>query len=398
MTLDLRTASFFISIVSLLAAGTMLLFARLARSYHGINYWAIGNSFAALGLILIMYRDFIPAFLSIVLGNLLIIVALGLALYGVALFVDRPIRLRLILSLFIVFFLLISYFTYVNDNINVRIVIYGVASSLLTLVAAWLLLRAATPQHRLSYTFTGITFALFSLLSFLRSIGIFFLEPVQNLFAPTGLQVTSFVLGMIFIPMWSLGAAVMIVQRMVEELEGHATIDFLTQMLNRRGAELRLGSEMARARRSSKPFSVLLLDVDNLKETNDRYGHRAGDALIRSVALTLWELMRFEDVVSRWGGDEFLVILGGSIAGVAEQVAKRILTTIESRNFTCDGHSIHCTLSIGIATALPSDEGLEAIIARADRGLYQAKRLGRNQAVLSGERIPESVGAAPNPN
>lgn len=172
----------------------------------------------------------------------------------------------------------------------------------------------------------------------------------------------------------------------VDRLESQAQTDVLTGLLNRRAVQARLEQEVARARRHGHPLSFLLIDVDHLKEVNDRAGHRGGDLALRQTAAALLEGARAEDVCGRWGGDEF-VVLAPSTAGVdARNLAERI------RAMAGGGEAQGPTVSIGVST-LDEDggAGAAALVNDADDALYRAKQRGRNRVVVFDElKAPEA--------
>ena len=159
---------------------------------------------------------------------------------------------------------------------------------------------------------------------------------------------------------------------MVEEIGRLATRDPLTGLANRRVLEEALPREVARARRTGAPLSVVVLDVDHFKAVNDRYGHPAGDAVLRSVGAALEANTKGYDVAVRLGGDEFAVLLPGCSAPDAGPVAERLLVR------AVGGLSDRAvTLSAGYATLSPAMADGPDLMGAADAGLYQAKRTGR---------------------
>jgi diguanylate cyclase (GGDEF)-like protein len=163
-----------------------------------------------------------------------------------------------------------------------------------------------------------------------------------------------------------------------------ATRDPLTGAFNRRYFDERLRVEVARARRGGSPLALALLDVDDLKGINDEHGHLTGDRVLASVGSLLRNMIRCEDVLARWGGDELVLLAPATDAADAEVLAERLRTA--SSALPIDGASpeLRVTLSMGIATLdeLAVDAGGADLIARADARLYRAKRAGKN-CVLS---------------
>jgi diguanylate cyclase (GGDEF)-like protein len=162
-----------------------------------------------------------------------------------------------------------------------------------------------------------------------------------------------------------------------DKLQELARADPLTGLLNRRAFEDRLEEEFARAARFGMSLSLLVLDMDGLKELNDREGHRQGDAALRALALALKRGSRISDIGARWGGDEFVVLAPGTGRTDAFELAERIRSSVASTD------PPGLTVSIGLATVEPGD--LQArpgtLVSEADTALYAAKRLGRNRVV-----------------
>ncbi|KPP98217.1 GGDEF domain-containing protein [Marinobacter sp. HL-58] len=166
--------------------------------------------------------------------------------------------------------------------------------------------------------------------------------------------------------------------KLAAEFEYAAKHDALTGLANRREAHEQLEAEYQRYLRNRRPFSVLLMDIDLFKSVNDSYGHHVGDQAIIMVARTLQEQSRKVDTLSRWGGEEYLVLLPETDTSDAVQTANRIRQKIASTPVNADGHSINTTISIGVAT-IEGSESVDRLLQRADEALYRAKSGGRNQ-------------------
>lgn len=168
----------------------------------------------------------------------------------------------------------------------------------------------------------------------------------------------------------------------IEQLRRLADTDPLSGLLNRR-AFLAAGEAAAQAfRQTARSYAVMVIDMDHFKIVNDTYGHAVGDEVIRHVAGILGGCMRAVDRVARFGGEEFVVLLGESGAEGACQLAQRIRQEIQERYVSRDGQAIRITVSIGVTVALATDRDIEDVIARADHGLYQAKAAGRDRVVF----------------
>ncbi len=151
--------------------------------------------------------------------------------------------------------------------------------------------------------------------------------------------------------------------------------DSLTKLANRRQGWSILEGEVARAARYQGPLSIIIFDLDNFKQVNDKYGHLKGDHLLEGVATTLHSIIRPNDTLVRWGGEEFLVILSGTDRGGAFEMAERLRKSLENASLI---EGLKVTASLGVAQ-WQLDETIETFIHRADKKLYEAKAKGRNR-------------------
>ena len=168
----------------------------------------------------------------------------------------------------------------------------------------------------------------------------------------------------------------------LERLEALAERDELTGLANRRRVMTALAEERDRADRTGNGFRVAMLDIDHFKGINDQYGHPQGDAVLRIIATLMQGALRRHDMVGRIGGEEFLIVLPGA-AGVSEahQAAERVRSAIEDYDWSHVAEQLAVTVSIGVAVS-ERLEPVENLIERADRGLYRAKKDGRNRSQL----------------
>ncbi len=166
-----------------------------------------------------------------------------------------------------------------------------------------------------------------------------------------------------------------------EELHRLAIVDGLTNLHNRRYLTDFLERELARARRHARPLSVLMFDIDKFKSINDTHGHLCGDAVLRELSHRLRPTTRREDLLTRYGGEEFCVVLVETDHPQAMGAGERIRRTVEGAVFDFDGENIPVTVSVGVATASPEHETPDLLLQAADANLYHAKRTGRNKVV-----------------
>jgi diguanylate cyclase (GGDEF)-like protein len=143
-----------------------------------------------------------------------------------------------------------------------------------------------------------------------------------------------------------------------------------------------IAREQQRVARGAAPFAVVLADVDHFKQVNDRYGHDAGDVVLKQVAATMREAARDVDDVARWGGEEFLALLPATSPADAQAAAERMRARIRALTIEAGGQVLQVSASFGVS-ALQPGESVETCIKRADEALYRAKRDGRDRVVLS---------------
>ncbi len=157
--------------------------------------------------------------------------------------------------------------------------------------------------------------------------------------------------------------------------------DELTGLYNMRGFSILADRLFAQAVRYNRPASLLMIDADNLKEINDGHGHEAGNRLIKLLAKSIADELRQTDVLARYGGDEFVVLLPETSPQRAVEVAQRIVRAVSEERVEIDGKQLSTSVSIGLACYPEDGRSVDAIQSRADRAMYVAKREGRNRVV-----------------
>jgi diguanylate cyclase (GGDEF)-like protein len=175
-------------------------------------------------------------------------------------------------------------------------------------------------------------------------------------------------------------------QKAYKKLEYQATHDPLTELLNRRAIFDTLKREISRTRRTDKPITVILADIDHFKTINDTYGHKTGDVVLVATAKILLECVRPYDSVGRIGGEEFLIVLPECDTSGGITVADRIRSAVGDQKILISDKTHTITISLGVAT-IPAHQPVDQdmLISAADQALYRAKRKGRNQVQANPE-------------
>ncbi|MGB5712003.1 MAG: diguanylate cyclase, partial [Waterburya sp.] len=170
-----------------------------------------------------------------------------------------------------------------------------------------------------------------------------------------------------------------------QELEQLSVVDSLTKIANRRRFDRYIATEWARLAREQNPLSLILCDIDHFKLYNDTYGHQAGDRCLQKVAQAISKVIkRPADLVARYGGEEFVLVLPNTPMEGAKYLAQQVRLQIEALKLTHIGSSVdlYVTVSLGVSCCIPnSNLGFHVLVAAADKGLYQAKKTGRNRVV-----------------
>lgn len=174
----------------------------------------------------------------------------------------------------------------------------------------------------------------------------------------------------------------LLLEKMTVQLELASQTDPLTGLYNRRYMQKNIESEINRVLRYGKHFCLIMSDIDHFKRVNDTYGHDCGDFILKDISRKLKEMIRIEDTLSRWGGEEFLLLLPETDLDGGMRIAERFRGDIEASLFIYDGQSIKITMTFGVSFYV-GGEGTDYAIRRADEALYEGKNSGRNKVVAA---------------
>ena len=171
-----------------------------------------------------------------------------------------------------------------------------------------------------------------------------------------------------------------------KKLETMASKDFLTDLYNRRFFADLANNTISLAKRQTKDFSSLMIDIDKFKDVNDTYGHSTGDEVLKALAFMLVKNTRESDIVARFGGEEFVILLPDTDIAGAKIIAQKIRQRVEGQPLQINDNSINYTISIGVSQFNKNiDTVIDTVLDRADKALYKAKNIGRNQVVAEHE-------------
>lgn len=375
VSIDLQTTVFLVGVAVIIQAGLIWLQSFMIKEYRGIRTAALGNFLYGVGTLLIAFRGVISDFVSILLANYLVLIGTTVLYIAICRFVNERFRYSVIAVSVLPALILLPYFLYVKDDFTMRVFIMGVSPMILIGAAAFHLFRLRQTNFRLSSFFLGSISLFYALILFLRGISLFF-SPTTDAFAPNPVLVFHAIAMFDASFLWSMGFMLMVSQRLQVDLQELATVDSLTRIPNRRAMVALLEAEFARNSRTDGSFSVLLIDVDHFKIVNDKYGHEMGDIVLHDLAQLMRETLRRQDFISRWGGEEFLVLLPATSLREAAEISERLRVVVEQSHFRFDGHEVSLTISLGVGNSAICRD-LDKIYKCADAALYKAK-LTRN--------------------
>jgi diguanylate cyclase (GGDEF)-like protein len=357
-----------------------LVLSRGRREVRGLN-WLIGALSAALvGAVLLCSRSRIPDFFSIVVSNELMLATLVLMHQAITAILGSS-RRCLWLSMGLAGALLIAllHYTYVSNDLSARLLSRTAAVTVQILISIVVLIRHKDPVLRSPIRVALWTLVAYCTMQITRLVFALIWPPSPDLFHPDAVQAffsfvncimgLSMCLTVLWLALWS--------QR--HELQTLAFSDALTGLMNRRAFDEMIEREM-RSHRSGERLVLLLIDIDSFKAINDEYGHPVGDEVIRQVGRVLQANSRADDTVSRYGGEEFVMLLRGLRLDRAEAIAERLRMQIAGIGGLPE--AIGVTVSIGLAVHDPGDT-FASLLKRSDDALYCAKRSGRNRVSMA---------------
>jgi len=371
--LDVRTVALFVAMtffVQATAIGAQAFLIRELRQYRGVGAALLANLSVAAGLMLRLLAGRLPNFITIILSSALILAGPGLFYIALSQFTGQTYSKGVVVAVITSVSFFLSYFTYWDNNIVMRMVILSLGAIAMILVLVYQLWRTRNTSLRFSADLMLISFLIYGIFMIARTLSIS-LSPPQDVFTNTPIQSATYLLLFVISFFWSTGFILMVSQRLRNDLIEFATIDGLTRIPNRRATQVFLERELSSAQRNQGEFSVLLIDIDNFKQVNDRWGHVVGDEVLAKTAGIFQSMTRKHDWVGRWGGEEFLMILSGSCN--AELLAERVRSEIANAKYSHGAASFHITVSIGVACARPTST-VDEILKEADGALYRAKK------------------------
>jgi diguanylate cyclase (GGDEF)-like protein len=357
-------------LVQAAAIGAQAYLIRELKQYRGVEAVLLANLCVAVGLILRLFVEQLPDFFIVILSNFLFLAGPGLFYIALSQFTGFTYSKVAVIGVITIVLSFLLYFRYWDDDIGIRIIALSLGSVAMIVMLVVQLWRIQKTALRFSANLMLGFFLIHGMFLIVRTISLV-LNPPQGTSNLTPVQSATYLLAFALSFFWSMGFLLMVSQRLRNDLMEVATIDVLTHIPNRRATQAFLEKELSRSQRTQGEFMVLLIDIDNFKRVNDRWGHAVGDDVLVKTASILQSMIRKQDLVGRWGGEEFLIIVPGPCD--VKILAERVRNEIASAQHSHATASFGITVSIGVACA-KSTEQVDQILQNADKALYQAKQ------------------------
>ncbi|WP_235276204.1 GGDEF domain-containing protein [Methylotenera sp. G11] len=355
-------------------SGILFVIARnYPKSIHGLSQWYQSSFLLALSLPLFLARGHIPDLLSIVLANLLILLCFMMMNSGTRKFAGAgAYNIKLMLLFVCVYILLFAWFTYIQPNIAIRVVCLSLFTLVVTVDQLVLVLKKLPDTTGRNMLILALAGMIITRIIRVASLALGYDAPASVLDSSIS-QLIFLATPAVMIPLATISYITLATEKLHQDLEYMSHHDDLTGCLNKKTATRELEKEISRARRYHQTFSIMMIDLDNFKNINDTYGHLEGDKVLVDFAQKAKAAIRETDQISRFGGDEFLIILPNTSIKEALFSSERIHLAASAPNRS--GWSA----SIGIAEWQGHNDSLDALLNRADKSLYLSKKLGKNQ-------------------
>src|SRR5512139_2735428 len=379
---DIRTIAVFVAMtffVQATAIGAQALLIREMKQYRGVLAALLANLCAAASLLLRLFASRLPEYPTILLSNILLLAGPGLFYIALGQFTGFPYSKKYVVVVIALVISLLSYFLLWQDDVAMRMILLSLGSIALVGMLIYKLWQTQKQTNlRLSANLMLMAFSCYELFLIIRTISLL-RDPPQSDVSLSPVQSATFLLAFAITIFWSTGFILMVSQRLHNDLVEMATMDSLTRIPNRRATEAFLERELARIQRSLDEFSVLLIDIDNFKHVNDNWGHAMGDEVLAQTAAIFQSMIRKQDWVGRWGGEEFLMIVPDP-SGM-ESLAERVRCEVAQARFGQGESSFGITVSIGMTCARGAVQ-IDEILRNADLALYRAKETRNTVSML----------------
>jgi len=391
---DVRTLALTNLLLGVVLGLGLLTFSRAHPSFKGFHQLGYGYLLLALSFLLIGLRHYISDWLSVIISNTVLLISIATLGCGLLSFfkIKRRAYIKLSTVLTIILVPVFIYFTFLNENVNFRIITASIFVSLQFIYLAFKLAVHFKEQEKsINNQFIKVlylTFLLAGLFFIFRVVWTFSESHLDNYMNAGVIHALAILIFQLVIVITGFAVSWGASDKLANELELQATIDPLTQTFNRRALEGFAKKEISLAKRLNNDLVVIIMDIDDFKIVNDEHGHLAGDQVLIEFTRRLKENLREYDVLARFGGEEFLLLLPDTKANIALTIAEKLRKTIAAPVFLLN-KNLHITITASFGIAINKGRKIvwQELLSQADKALYQAKAAGKNKVNLQTAKV-----------
>jgi diguanylate cyclase (GGDEF)-like protein len=374
--MDIRTLTLVNLIFLFLYAGIMLVNSSIYGEIRGGKWFAWSNLSRGVAILLLTLGAVLPRFLSVVAGDVLLVVGVMLLHRSVAEVMGRgKTAWNIHFGLAIVVLLGVSYCTYFFGGSTASLMLVSVVIAVQMALTTALLFSGLDRGVRTGVWITGSILFAYAVVYMMRAIALYRYPDGGASHISPALLATLLIGSLLANGGTAFGFMFLSAGRLRLELTRQAERDSLTGLLNRRGLKRLADHSLSKSHRAGEPLSAVMLDLDGMKVANDTWGHECGDALLCAVAVVLVDAVGRKGAVARLGGDEFVVVLPGMAEGGAMEMAEHLRSSIERLRLP----RCHPRASFGVASM--TGVSWEEAVRLSDKALYRAKNAGKNRVI-----------------
>lgn len=360
----------------------IIIAALFSETSKELKLWARGNIFICFGFLIGGFSG-LPDYIHAVLSYALMGLGNGFVYGGLKTFVGQRFSWYTIAGIALAGGILPGYYLYIEPSLHGRLLISSGYFGILNIVCGAALIRPSYAKEKGAIWLACFGFFIMGL-ALLGRAGFLIWYEKMNTFISSQVEAVT-VLFTISMQIWiSFTLIIMVMNRYAKEMSRLSMTDNLTGVLNRNGLNKFGGRMLKRAEQKKIPMAVFVFDADHFKKINDQYGHLFGDEILRLLVQISKNILRTNDLISRFGGEEFILIIDSVNQKESLIIAERLCRFVASSDFQVKETKISCTVSVGVScTDTANTFDLNTLIDLADKALYQAKQAGRNRVCLS---------------
>lgn len=379
--LDIFTLLSVLALIHFLVTCLICLAWSLFPSMLGVKLWAIGRVLTTLALMATALKNRIPFEAAILTGQVLFFLGQYYVWQGSILYKGLArANVKWITFIGLLAFTILA-ISLITENNSVRLIVSSLVAISFSLLNAWALSQRYDGKYFIACRAISILLLIHAGFFAFRLIAAVTLQLQEGLLPVDLIQQFTFIEAIVMSVLIGMGYIVLITERLQHELRTLADSDSLTGALTRRAFYRKARKRLTEQQNNNGSVACMVLDMDHFKALNDQHGHLAGDEVLKRSVQVMSESLRSQDILARFGGEEFIILLPDADSLVANQIAERIRYKMENSSCYCGEQELKATVSIGLVcfTGGSTELNIDKLFEAADKALYQAKSQGRNR-------------------